>query len=147
MAVRAALAGLGGLIVVSSIVSALPRSPAPFARPGDTLRIWRLEGRTVVAIDGRTPRLLDALRSAHVTRIDVLAATTRAADIEPVARAFGPSLLLTTASTPGRYQLGSVQIDVSTAGTGIEIDVSVSDQGPLLAGAVASSSHDIAVHR
>ncbi len=120
---KVAALGLSAAVAISVLVGAQSAAPIGLSRLGETVRVWNLGQRTVVAIDGRAPRLLDQLRRAHITRIDALVATSRSADITAVSRLFQPAIVLGPDTPPGHFDLGTAAVDVSTHGEGIEVMV------------------------
>ena len=120
---RMAALGLASAVAISVLVGAQTPPPAGLSRLGDTTRVWNIGRRVVVAVDGRAPRLLDQLRLAHVTHVDVLAATSRSADLVAASRLFQPAVLLGPDSPPGRYDLGTAVVEVVAYGNGIDLVV------------------------
>jgi competence protein ComEC len=120
------LAGLSlaAVVLISAVATANASGPSGPSRLADTVRVWHVGGATVVAVDGRAPRLLDLLRKAKIDRVDALIATSKAADIESASRLYQPALTLAADTQPGSYRVGSVRIDVVAFGDTIDVDVS-----------------------
>jgi hypothetical protein len=120
------LAGLSlaAVVLISAIATANAAGPSGPSRLTDTVRVWHVGAATVVAVDGRAPRLLDVLRKAKINRVDALIATSNAADLESAGRLYQPVLMLTADTPPGSYRAGKVRIDVEAFGDTIDVEVS-----------------------
>jgi competence protein ComEC len=119
------LAGLSlaAVVLISAIATANAAGPSGPSRLTDTVRVWHVGAATVVAVDGRAPRLLDVLRKAKINRVDALIATSNAADLESAGRLYQPVLMLTADTPPGSYRAGKVRIDVVAFGDTIDVEV------------------------
>jgi competence protein ComEC len=127
---RLAGLSLGAVVLISAVVTAVASPPSGPSRLADTVRVWRVSGLTVVAVDGRAPRLLDLLRKANIDHVDALIATSKAADIASVGRLYQPGLVLLSDTRPGSYQVGQVRIDISAFGDTIDLTVSPVERAP-----------------
>jgi competence protein ComEC len=127
---RLAGLSLGAVVLISAMATAMASPPRGPSRLTDTVRVWRVGAATVVAVDGRAPRLLDLLRKANIDHIDALVATSKAADVESAARLYQPGLVLLSDTRPGPYRVGQVRIDVSAFGDTIDITVTPVERAP-----------------
>jgi competence protein ComEC len=129
---RLAAACLALAVVASAgMVARAPQSDGVL-RISDAVRVWRVGGDTVVAVDGLAPRLLDDLRAHSITHVTALVATSRAADIDAAARLLQPLVILRSDTAAGSYPAGRLTIEVTSFVDTIDVDVGRSS-GPAVA--------------
>jgi competence protein ComEC len=139
VAKRCGVRVVGALLVLAVVGSSL-RGPSPVVdiavEPG--VRLWVIDGRSVVSVGGRlSPRTLDALRRRRVHRLDLLVVTKpgagAAAAAWPLIAAFSPRVVLApehhqvagarTARRGAVAVIGDLAVEVVDAGPPLQIEV------------------------